>query len=190
MGRRRALVDFTERSGPMMDHSVGPTEREPASTQRHRQRTTPFPAGDRPPYSHPPMRRTPDCPCESRRGKRVANFRRPRFDVVKAEVTLFRNSPIGKAPQPTPVYNFFGPTDASPLRPSLRTSSTHVANADTRTQQLSCPGVGERYRVTAGHAHQTSNRGANDCRFLIAKRLASTTLKVLTAVQVGATGGT
>ena len=51
-------------------------------------------------------------------------------------------------------------------------------------------GVGQRHRVNPGHAHQTSNRGANDCRFLIAKRLASTTLKVLTAVQVGATGGT
>ena len=28
-------------------------------------------------------------------------------------------------------------------------------------------GVGERSRVDAGHAHQTSNCGANDCRFLI-----------------------
>lgn len=28
-------------------------------------------------------------------------------------------------------------------------------------------GVGQRYRVNAGHAHQTSNRGAHDCRFLI-----------------------
>jgi hypothetical protein len=27
--------------------------------------------------------------------------------------------------------------------------------------------VGERYRVNAQHAHQTSNRGAKDCRFLI-----------------------
>ncbi|MBV8164047.1 MAG: cupin domain-containing protein [Candidatus Eremiobacteraeota bacterium] len=28
-------------------------------------------------------------------------------------------------------------------------------------------GIGERYRVNAGHAHQTSNRGTRDCRFLI-----------------------
>jgi mannose-6-phosphate isomerase-like protein (cupin superfamily) len=28
-------------------------------------------------------------------------------------------------------------------------------------------GVGERYRVNAQHPHQTSNRGAKDCRFLI-----------------------
>ena len=27
--------------------------------------------------------------------------------------------------------------------------------------------VGERYRVNAGHAHQTSNCGVQDCRFLI-----------------------
>jgi mannose-6-phosphate isomerase-like protein (cupin superfamily) len=28
-------------------------------------------------------------------------------------------------------------------------------------------GIGERYQVNAGHAHQTSNRGTGDCRFLI-----------------------
>jgi mannose-6-phosphate isomerase-like protein (cupin superfamily) len=28
-------------------------------------------------------------------------------------------------------------------------------------------GVGQRYRVNAGHAHQTSNHGAHDCRLLI-----------------------
>jgi mannose-6-phosphate isomerase-like protein (cupin superfamily) len=28
-------------------------------------------------------------------------------------------------------------------------------------------GIGERYQINAGHAHQTSNRGTRDCRFLI-----------------------
>jgi len=28
-------------------------------------------------------------------------------------------------------------------------------------------GIGECYQIDAGHAHQTSNRGARDCRFLI-----------------------
>ena len=28
-------------------------------------------------------------------------------------------------------------------------------------------GTGERYQINAGHAHQTSNRGTRDCRFLI-----------------------
>ena len=28
-------------------------------------------------------------------------------------------------------------------------------------------GIGGRDRINAGHAHQTSNRGATDCRFLI-----------------------
>ncbi|MBV8281317.1 MAG: cupin domain-containing protein [Candidatus Eremiobacteraeota bacterium] len=28
-------------------------------------------------------------------------------------------------------------------------------------------GIGERYRVHVGRAHQTSNRGTRDCRFLI-----------------------
>jgi mannose-6-phosphate isomerase-like protein (cupin superfamily) len=28
-------------------------------------------------------------------------------------------------------------------------------------------GIGERYEIKAGHAHQTSNRGTRDCRFLI-----------------------
>jgi len=27
--------------------------------------------------------------------------------------------------------------------------------------------IGERYQINAGHAHQTSNRGTRDCRFLI-----------------------
>ena len=28
-------------------------------------------------------------------------------------------------------------------------------------------GIGQRYQINAGHAHQTSNRGIRDCRFLI-----------------------
>ena len=28
-------------------------------------------------------------------------------------------------------------------------------------------GIGERYQINAGHAHQTSNRGKRDCQFLI-----------------------
>src|SRR6516162_10265439 len=28
-------------------------------------------------------------------------------------------------------------------------------------------GIGERYQINAGYAHQTSNRGTRDCRFLI-----------------------
>jgi hypothetical protein len=28
-------------------------------------------------------------------------------------------------------------------------------------------GIGERYQINAGRAHQTSNRGTRDCRFLI-----------------------
>src|SRR3974390_2293505 len=41
------------------------------------------------------------------------------------------------------------------------TVETH-APADYRTL-----GIGERYQISAGHAHQTSNRGTRDCRFLI-----------------------
>ena len=36
------------------------------------------------------------------------------------------------------------------------------APADNRTL-----GIGERYQINAGHAHQASNRGTRDCRFLI-----------------------
>jgi mannose-6-phosphate isomerase-like protein (cupin superfamily) len=28
-------------------------------------------------------------------------------------------------------------------------------------------GVGERFRIDPGHAHQTANRGVHDCRFLL-----------------------
>jgi mannose-6-phosphate isomerase-like protein (cupin superfamily) len=28
-------------------------------------------------------------------------------------------------------------------------------------------GIGEHYQISAGHTHQTSNRGTSDCRFLI-----------------------
>ena len=34
-------------------------------------------------------------------------------------------------------------------------------------------GIGERYQINAGHAHQTSNRGTRDCRFLIVQDSAS-----------------
>ncbi len=39
---------------------------------------------------------------------------------------------------------------------------------ETRAPDGCCTlGAGERYQIDAGHAHQTSNRGATDCRFLI-----------------------
>jgi mannose-6-phosphate isomerase-like protein (cupin superfamily) len=44
-------------------------------------------------------------------------------------------------------------------------------------------GVGERYRVNAGHAHQTSNRGAHDCRFLIVQGVGKYDFKGLAAAQ-------
>jgi mannose-6-phosphate isomerase-like protein (cupin superfamily) len=40
-------------------------------------------------------------------------------------------------------------------------------------------GVGERYRVNGGHAHQTSNRRAHDCRFLIVQGIGKYDFKVL-----------
>ena len=36
-------------------------------------------------------------------------------------------------------------------------------------------GIGQRYQINAGHAHQTSNRGTRDCRFLIVQGVGSTT---------------
>jgi mannose-6-phosphate isomerase-like protein (cupin superfamily) len=44
-------------------------------------------------------------------------------------------------------------------------------------------GVGERYRVDAGHAHQTSNRGAHDCRFLIVQGVGKYDFKGLAVAQ-------
>ncbi len=53
-------------------------------------------------------------------------------------------------------------------------------------------GVGERYRVNTGHAHQTSNRGAHDCRFLIVQGVGKYDFKALAKAQSaevdGATG--
>ncbi len=46
-------------------------------------------------------------------------------------------------------------------------------------------GVGERYRVNPGHAHQTSNRGAHDCQFLIVQGVGKYDFKALTAAQSG-----
>jgi len=44
-------------------------------------------------------------------------------------------------------------------------------------------GVGERYRVNAQHAHQTVNRGAKDCRFLIVQGVGKYDFKRLPAGQ-------
>jgi hypothetical protein len=44
-------------------------------------------------------------------------------------------------------------------------------------------GVGERFRVNAGHAHQTSNRGAHDCRFLIMQGIGKYDFKALAGPQ-------
>ena len=44
-------------------------------------------------------------------------------------------------------------------------------------------GVGQRYRVNAGHAHQTSNRGAHDCRFLIVQGAGKYDFKGLAVAQ-------
>lgn len=44
-------------------------------------------------------------------------------------------------------------------------------------------GVGERYRVNAQHAHQTLNRGAKDCRFLIVQGVGKYDFKRLPAAQ-------
>ncbi len=41
--------------------------------------------------------------------------------------------------------------------------------------------VGERYRVNAEHPHQTSNRGAKDCRFLIVQGVGKYDFKGLAA---------
>ena len=46
-------------------------------------------------------------------------------------------------------------------------------------------GVGERYRINAGHAHQTSNRGEIDCRFLIVQGVGRYDFKDLTAASDG-----
>jgi mannose-6-phosphate isomerase-like protein (cupin superfamily) len=43
--------------------------------------------------------------------------------------------------------------------------------------------VGQRYRVNAGHAHQTSNRGAHDCRFLIVQGVGKYDFKGLAVAQ-------
>jgi mannose-6-phosphate isomerase-like protein (cupin superfamily) len=42
-------------------------------------------------------------------------------------------------------------------------------------------GIGKRYRIDAGHAHQTSNRGTTDCRFLIVQGVGRYDFKRLTA---------
>jgi mannose-6-phosphate isomerase-like protein (cupin superfamily) len=44
-------------------------------------------------------------------------------------------------------------------------------------------GVGERYRVNAQHAHQTLNRGAKDCRFLIVQGVGKYDFKRLPAAR-------
>jgi quercetin dioxygenase-like cupin family protein len=43
--------------------------------------------------------------------------------------------------------------------------------------------VGERYRVNAGYAHQTSNCGAKDCRFLIVQGVGKYDFKDLTSAR-------
>jgi hypothetical protein len=44
-------------------------------------------------------------------------------------------------------------------------------------------GVGKRYRVNAGHVHQTSNRGTRDCRFLIVQGVGKYDFKGLAVAQ-------
>jgi mannose-6-phosphate isomerase-like protein (cupin superfamily) len=44
-------------------------------------------------------------------------------------------------------------------------------------------GVGQRHRVNPGHAHQTSNRGAHDCRFLIVQGVGKYDFNGLTVAQ-------
>ena len=44
-------------------------------------------------------------------------------------------------------------------------------------------GIGERFRVNAQHAHQTVNRGAKDCRFLIVQGVGKYDFKRLPAGQ-------
>ena len=44
-------------------------------------------------------------------------------------------------------------------------------------------GVGERYRINVGHVHQTSNRGAHDCRFLIVQGVGKYDFKGLAIAQ-------
>jgi hypothetical protein len=46
-------------------------------------------------------------------------------------------------------------------------------------------GVGELYRINAGHAHQTSNRGGIDCRFLIVQGVGRYDFKDLMAASDG-----
>jgi mannose-6-phosphate isomerase-like protein (cupin superfamily) len=44
-------------------------------------------------------------------------------------------------------------------------------------------GVGQRYRVNAGHAHQTSSRAAHDCRFIIVQGVGKYDFKGLAVAQ-------
>jgi mannose-6-phosphate isomerase-like protein (cupin superfamily) len=48
--------------------------------------------------------------------------------------------------------------------------------------------VGERYRVNAGHAHQTSNWGITDCRFLIVQGIGKYDFKDLTSARNASRG--
>jgi mannose-6-phosphate isomerase-like protein (cupin superfamily) len=50
-------------------------------------------------------------------------------------------------------------------------------------------GVGERYRVNAGYAHQTSNRGAHDCQFLIVQGVGKYDFKALAGAQSAEVNG-
>jgi quercetin dioxygenase-like cupin family protein len=55
---------------------------------------------------------------------------------------------------------------------------------ETRTpEDCRVLGVGERHRVNAQHAHQTLNRGAKDCRFLIVQGVGKYDFKRLPATQ-------
>ena len=97
MGRSHALVDMPKDRGPMMDHSVAPTEQRAARARNVTGKGQLRPGQETDRHTRilrcrePPSARAKVVGC-----KPVANFRGSRFDVVKAEVTHLGTPLLGK----------------------------------------------------------------------------------------------
>src|SRR6516225_7946788 len=137
MGRRLVSVDLPKDRGPMMDHPVAPTEERIARAHNLtcKRQFRPWQNTDR----HARIFRCHEPPGAGVKvvgDKLIANFRRPRFDVVKAEVTHRSTPRLTPAGRETTPFWAFTPSTRRLCPASLIHSRCDEAWPDASRQAL------------------------------------------------------
>ena len=104
--------------------------------------------------------------CESRRCPRLHSQKRANYSVKNAE-TVMAGSDCSGTPLHARASGGYSLAFAQRNRRRVFVIDGELTVETRGPDDYRTLCVGERYRVNAQHAHQTSNRGAKDCRFLI-----------------------